>query len=608
MIVMNASKKLKTRNFQKSWETEFFVIENGSKAMCLVENCRQSLSLMRTTIKYHFVNRHSELAKIIENLSEGEQDEFKKNKLQEYQEKFKKSTENIVIENVDKYKLASFKIAYQIAKNLKYYTDSEFLKSCMLNVCETIFPGNIEIFQEFEKVCLGRTTVSSRISNISNLIENNLKSSCSDIKYFSICLDESNDKTDLKHLVIFIRGIKENFERFEEFLDLVALTKNSTGIEIFKQVDLVFVKFDLDYKKLISITCDGAGNLMGIINGLIALIKKHMKNVLHIENELFKFHCILHQENLCCKNIELDKVLEKVFKIVVMLKKHGNLHKDFKNFLQEENSDFSDVLYYTEVRWLSRAISLKRFFDLIENINKFYIEKDEKIPELSDPIWIFKLAFMVDLTSMLNDLNESLQGKNIFILDSFKQVQGFITKLKILKEEVEMGDFFHFLNAESTLKKFSINLKDQIVTALFSDLLKILLGNFEKRFKDFKNVFFDLFSNPFSVKRHEMSIDFQNEVKEMILQNFQIKFDKCLSNEEKIIFFKDLPDTFSSFKMNAMKISCMFPSSYLCEHFFSLLKFRKNQYSSSLTPDNLQSCLRIACSSSEPNYEILLKD
>lgn len=75
--------------------------------------------------------------------------------------------------------------------------------------------------------------------------------------------------------------------------------------------------------------------------------------------------------------MEFDKIFEKIFETVNILKKPGNFHKDFKNFLQDQNSDFSDVIYFTEVRWLSRGKCLKRFFDLLDKIDQFFIEKEK---------------------------------------------------------------------------------------------------------------------------------------------------------------------------------------------------------------------------------------
>ena len=112
-------------------------------------------------------------------------------------------------------------------------------------------------------------------------------------KYFSICIDESNDLVDFKQLVIFIRGIDCNFNISEEFLDLIKVQGKSTGLQIFKEIENIFEKYNLDFEKFCSISCDGAPNLQGQKEkGLIFRIKEKMGD--HIKS----FHCLLHQVKL----------------------------------------------------------------------------------------------------------------------------------------------------------------------------------------------------------------------------------------------------------------------------------------------------------------------
>ena len=65
-------------------------------------------------------------------------------------------------------------------------------------------------------------------------------------------------------------------------------------------MNLVFQKFNLEYEKLISITSDGAKNLQGEDNGLIALIKIFMSEN-NMKNQITNFHCLLHQEDVLQK-------------------------------------------------------------------------------------------------------------------------------------------------------------------------------------------------------------------------------------------------------------------------------------------------------------------
>jgi hypothetical protein len=100
------------------------------------------------------------------------------------------------------------------------------------------------------------------------------------------------------------------------------------------------------------------------------------------------FHCIVHQEALCCKVLAWKEVMDIVISTVNYIRKNGLTHCQFQQFLSDMEADHRDVLYYSEVRWLSGGAVLKRFFDLRKEINTFLIEKGKSVPELTDPQWL----------------------------------------------------------------------------------------------------------------------------------------------------------------------------------------------------------------------------
>ena len=64
---------------------------------------------------------------------------------------------------------------------------------------------------------------------------------------------------------------------------------------------------------------------------------------------------------------------------------------------------------------------LKRFYELRHEIADFMQIKDKPLSELSDPKWICDLAFLVDLTGYLNDLNLKLQKQGKLVNDLYVQ-------------------------------------------------------------------------------------------------------------------------------------------------------------------------------------------
>lgn len=65
--------------------------------------------------------------------------------------------------------------------------------------------------------------------------------------------------------------------------------------------------------------------------------------------------------------------------------------------MEEIEAEYGDVIYFTEVRWLSWGAALKHFFTLREEINIFMNEKEKNVPQLSDKKWILDLAFLMQI-------------------------------------------------------------------------------------------------------------------------------------------------------------------------------------------------------------------
>lgn len=100
--------------------------------------------------------------------------------------------------------------------------------------------------------------------------------------------------------------------------------------------------------------------MTGRKHGLVAQNKLEEEGV----EEAIALHCIIHQQVLCSKCLKFDNVMSIVVKCINQIRSRGLKHRRFCAFLEEMESEYGDVLDFTEVRWLSRGNVLKRLFEL----------------------------------------------------------------------------------------------------------------------------------------------------------------------------------------------------------------------------------------------------
>ena len=86
-------------------------------------------------------------------------------------------------------------------------------------------------------------------------------------------------------------------------------------------------------------------------------------------------HYIIHQEALCAKTVQLGDVMNTVVKTVCKIRARGLYHREFQAFLFDLDAEYGDLLYHSEVSWLSRGSVLQQLRGLRSNIAKLLKKK-----------------------------------------------------------------------------------------------------------------------------------------------------------------------------------------------------------------------------------------
>ncbi|XP_063735205.1 general transcription factor II-I repeat domain-containing protein 2-like [Eleginops maclovinus] len=408
----------------------------------------------------------------------------------------------------------------------------------------------------------------------------------------SLAVDESTDTSDTAQLSIFIRGVDSSLCVTEEFFGLRSMHGTTTGKDLFEEVSRCVDKMGLPWDKLVGLTTDGAPAMCSQKSGLVGKIREKMQDE-NVTSELTVYHCIIHQESLCGKALNMEHVMSIITRAVNFIRARGLNHRQFKSFLAELNSDYGDLPYHTEVRWLSQGKVLERFFELREEICEFMESKGKDKSELRNKKFLCEVAILCDITSHLNALNLQLQGPGRVITDMYATVRAFKTQLRLWETQILQENLSHFPHCQT--------MKEQV--PLFSQLdsllekLGILGADFTRRFADFEaqKSRFELLSNPFAADVESAPSNLQMELIELQCSDtLKAKYESVGAAE----FPRFIPDTMPHLRSQAAQTLSMFGSTYLCEQLFSLMKINKTSHRTRLTDEHLHSILRISSAQS----------
>lgn len=598
---MSALRKRKLYIFNDDWEEEFFFTMIKDKCICLI--CRASVALpKRGNLERHYKTMQTKYENDFPLKSELRRRKVHdlKNGLKAEQAMFTKPVHQSKAATI-----ASFKISYLLAKNKKPFEDGTVVKEAFLEAGETLFANfknKAEILAAIKELQLSRPTVTRRVEIIGKDIEQKLKSDIMECRYFSLQFDESTDITDTAQLCVFIRMVFSDMTSKEEFLTMILLQRTTRGKDIYDSFINFLKNYELPLYKLASITTDGAPCMTGKTNGFVAFCRAN-----NDFPSFFSVHCIIHQQVLCSKTLNMKEVIDTAFKIANSIRARSLQRRLFKLQLETGESEHTDLLLHTDVRWLSRGKFLERFQELLPEIISFLHERGDNTEILRNEKWLCDLAFLTDITNHLNLINLELQGKDKTIIDMHSAINSFKNKLKLLIDQLNTMDLKNY-----PALKGRIASQTNYDVAIYKSEIKNLLTDFGKRFADLDNLteVLTFMCYPFSCvdvgkTASEISNKFnldlvsvENEVLK-VMSDIQLKaratdnkFWACLSEEK-----------YPCLKQIALQLTALFGSTYLCESAFSEMKIIKSKYRNRLSDEHLNSCLRLALCNYVPSYE-----
>ena len=205
--------------------------------------------------------------------------------------------------------------------------------------------------------------------------------------------------------------------------------------------------------------------------------------------------------------MKFKHVMGPVIKAVNFIRARGLNYRQFQKFLDDLDTEHQYLAYFSEVRWLSKGSKLRRFYEVRKEVALFLKNKGRPMAEMEDESWLCDIAFLVDITTRMNELNTRLQRNAQYASEMYGHIRGFMNKLRVWHAPIQNSNLSHF----PTLKEMGMRPEKKTE---FADQLEKWFNKFSARFKDFKSHehLFEIFSSPFHTDIDKSPTDIQMEL------------------------------------------------------------------------------------------------
>ncbi|GFW17494.1 general transcription factor II-I repeat domain-containing protein 2A [Trichonephila clavipes] len=205
---------------------------------------------------------------------------------------------------------ASYSAENAIARHGKLFQEGEFLKEAWLTCAPSLFDdfdNKDKIIQRIKDIPPSRNTIKDRILKLEENVtdQQKKKKDINSASFISLCIDESIDITKPARLAVFARSWVGNVIK-EELIAITSLLTATKCTDICTAVRNSLAEKDIDLKKIVSVTTDGAPNMVGKKKkGFISLFKTDVRH------SILEYHSFIHQQALCAKSglTSLDNVI-----------------------------------------------------------------------------------------------------------------------------------------------------------------------------------------------------------------------------------------------------------------------------------------------------------
>ena len=485
-------------------------------------------------------------------------------------------------------------MAYRIAKNKKPHTIAEdLIKPCAEKIAELMIGP--EAKKKIQQISLSNTTIRRRIDEMADDV---CQQVCTKIKQSKIQasfqLDESTDTALESQLIAFTRYENRGTMK-EEYLFCNSIPTTTTAADVKVIVESFFKANGLTWLNFKHICTDGAPAMVGCRGGFITLVKDEWP---HITSS----HCSLHRYALASKTLpeHLMEVMDAAVHIINFIRARAKNLRLFQVLAEEMGAQHMGLLYYTKVRWLSRGKCLTRLYELRAEVDIFLRDNHSNLQvHFDNEDFLIMLAYLPDVFGRLNEINITLQGRDITVSDVQDKLVGLSARMAVWLARIKDGSTASFPSLDELLHvkgiELPVGLKNDIIQHLES-----VVAEFGRYFDDAPLVV------PWHKSPFNTDIDpYEEEAEELAELKVSTAMKLAFKHKEDISsFWLSAREAFPIMSQKASVMLVQFATTYLCESGFSDLSVIKTKARNRL---DVRSDMRLAISKTEPNIMSLVQ-
>ena len=247
---------------------------------------------------------------------------------------------------------------------------------------------------------------------LNSVVENNDISKLKEASFFSLLLDESNDISVTKNLMVYVQFVDVTSNSVEVMFLRNAPLSTCDADSIVSVITEIFTTMGVNLKKMIMFTSDGAAVMLGCNNGVYVKLKALSTP------HLIEYHCVAHREALAVgdayRSISYFIKLESVIKAIFSHFSHSSVRTaNLKNVFTVLHIRLTKI---HDIRWLSRMEAVEAIVKSYEVLVTYFEDLSQQdvvasglVKQLKTYRFVLSLHFLLDVLTTLGQLSKTFQ-------------------------------------------------------------------------------------------------------------------------------------------------------------------------------------------------------